>query len=114
MNASIESARAGDAGRGFAIVAGEVRNLSISTNQTSKQISEMLQKMNNTVGDVLEKIEQIHDSVTVQSTTMEEINATVEELNTLPSNVIPPVITAAIIVSISVSSFIFQKISPLS
>lgn len=83
LNASIESARAGEAGRGFAVVAGEVNTLATSTNQTSKQISEMLNKMDVTVSDVMTRILQINDSVALQSATMQEINATVEELNAL-------------------------------
>ncbi len=83
LNASIESARVGDAGRGFAVVAGEVRSLATNTNEISKQISEMLQKMNHTVSDVMEKIVQIKDSMELQSTNMEEINVTIEKLNAL-------------------------------
>jgi methyl-accepting chemotaxis protein len=42
LNASIEAARAGEAGRGFAVVAGEVRRLSESTQNSAKQIQEVV------------------------------------------------------------------------
>lgn len=83
LNASIEAARAGEAGRGFTVVANEVRNLSQSSNHTADQISVSLNEMKNSIDDILKKIVCINDSILSQSSNMEEIHATVEELSTL-------------------------------
>lgn len=49
LNAAIEAARAGEAGRGFAVVADEVRDLSGRTNHFSQQIRGSLSKMQVTI-----------------------------------------------------------------
>lgn len=50
LNAAIEAARAGEAGRGFAVVADEVRDLSGRTNHFSQQIRSMMQSMQKSIG----------------------------------------------------------------
>ncbi|HPS57543.1 MAG TPA: methyl-accepting chemotaxis protein [Spirochaetota bacterium] len=44
LNAAIEAARAGDAGRGFMVVATEVKNLSQKTTESSKKIREIIER----------------------------------------------------------------------
>ncbi|MCB1890226.1 MAG: hypothetical protein KDH20_21660 [Rhodocyclaceae bacterium] len=49
LNAAIEAARAGEAGRGFAVVADEVRDLSARTSQFSQQIGTVMEGMRDSV-----------------------------------------------------------------
>ncbi|BBP45570.1 chemotaxis protein [Thiosulfatimonas sediminis] len=52
LNAAIEAARAGEAGRGFAVVADEVRKLSLNSNILNEQIRKQAEKARNTVDQV--------------------------------------------------------------
>ncbi len=81
LNASIEAARAGEAGRGFAVVATEVQTLSKSTKDTTNHISEKLTNVNESVKDILNRINEISESIAVENEEMKTINATVEDLH---------------------------------
>lgn len=52
LNASIEAARAGEAGRGFAVVATEVRELANGMVSATKEITDRLETLSETIGEL--------------------------------------------------------------
>ncbi|WP_371919577.1 methyl-accepting chemotaxis protein [Pseudomonas sp. BBP2017] len=57
LNAAIEAARAGEQGRGFAVVADEVRNLAQKTQQATAEIQQMIQQLQQGTRDVVRVME---------------------------------------------------------
>ncbi|TXE89482.1 hypothetical protein FPD38_01550 [Campylobacter volucris] len=60
LNAAIEAARAGEHGRGFAVVADEVRQLAEKTQKATGEITLAIQVMNQEIGSIQENSEKVY------------------------------------------------------
>lgn len=80
LNAVLEAARAGAAGRGFSVVAEEIRKLSNTTSTSAKDIFRILDEMNELVGLVSSEMEKTRNHSLHQSTRIQELYAVMQEL----------------------------------
>ncbi|UOB74117.1 methyl-accepting chemotaxis protein [Pseudoalteromonas sp. APM04] len=87
LNAAIEAARAGEAGRGFAVVADEVRTLSVKVSGATRQISDFITQMNDLVSETNKESEQlINHSKNAQSSICSTSEGFSKMLNEFESN----------------------------
>ncbi len=81
LNAAIEAARAGEHGRGFAVVADEVRKLAERTQKATSEITISINSMKQEASIVLDKSESMTTLADESSSSVEAFNTTMGELN---------------------------------
>jgi methyl-accepting chemotaxis protein len=113
LNAAIEAARAGEAGRGFAVVADEVRKLSQKSDVFSDEISDITTSVKSTLEDAKKKVSEVITADTNMAlsskTKVGEISARMKQLNDKTQRVI----NSTGQISHSISSLVNQAITSL-
>ncbi len=79
LNATIEAARAGEAGKGFAVVASEVKSLANQTGKATEQIASKITGMQGETEDVVTAIDKIGTMINELDVSSTSIAAAVEE-----------------------------------
>ena len=80
LNASIEAARAGEQGRGFAVVAGQIQKLAEQSNESARQIEEIINSLLEDSGKAVETMESVKEIMDKQNINVQKTNDQVRQV----------------------------------
>ena len=81
LNASIEAARAGEYGKGFSVVAKEIRKLSNTSKESIDKIDTIIKDISTSIQSINDNLDKTNAVSQNQSAALEQISASLEELN---------------------------------
>ena len=98
LNAAIEAARAGEQGRGFAVVADEVRKLAERTSSSTQEIARTIDAMRGSASNAVSSMQGVVSKVTIGVERAKEANSAIHQIGSGSRNAVAMVgeITAAI------------------